>query len=103
TAELATRALNPHDGLVTTAELAPGNPVPEVLAMLSELRDDSLIVGHDPVFSELVSVLLTAASPAAIDFSKGGVVALQFAGRPSLTGGKLLWYLRRKQLARLAH
>ncbi len=103
-----TRALQTAD--LVAAELAPGGR-PESVDLLAagaspgEIRkalkgstSDTLIVGHDPDVSVLVGYLLSGEPQAFIDFSTGGVVALQFPDEVQKAAGRLLWYLRRRQL-----
>ena len=101
TAELVARELAPETALVVDAALLPGAKPGQVVKALKDVRTDVLVVGHDPHVSLLVALLLGAEGEALIDFSKGGVVALDCAGRLAKGQARLLWYLRRQQLALL--
>ena len=99
TAELASAELGPPveaiDALASGAE--PG----VILAAVRQREGTLLLVGHDPDLTRLVSYLLSGARPF-VDFSKGGVVALESHGAPEVGSCTLLWYMRRRQLALLA-
>jgi len=81
--------------------LAAGASPGEILQAIRQRPDGLLLVGHDPDLGRLVCYLLGGGSEAFIDFSKGGVIALESKGQPQAGSCHLLWYLRRKQLAQL--
>jgi phosphohistidine phosphatase len=103
TAELATAALANGSSARAVDALAAGASPGEMLKVIRQHASaDVMVVGHDPDVSRLVSYLLDGGSQPFVSFSKGGVVALEARGRPEAEGCRLLWYLRRKQLAALA-
>jgi len=102
TAEIAAREVTPARPPEVANELASGATPGEILKAVRKKDGDVMIVGHDPDFSALISYLLAGDSRPFTDFSKSGVMALRFGGKPEHGGGRLLWYMRRKQLARLA-
>jgi phosphohistidine phosphatase len=102
TAQLAAECLTPGREVQISDELAAGAAPSAIVAAVGELEGDLLLVGHDPDFSELVTYLLTGGSATAIDFARAGVAAIEFDGPVRQAGGKLLWYVRRGQLALLA-
>ena len=102
TAEIAAEELTGGKLQVVEA-LASGAAPADIVNALQLQTDDAMIVGHDPDFSVLISCLLAGIEKPFLDFSKSGVVALEFDGAPKPSGGVLLWYLRRGQLAQLGH
>ncbi|HVA24968.1 MAG TPA: histidine phosphatase family protein [Chloroflexota bacterium] len=101
TAELAAAALASGQPPEPVDALAAGASPGAILQAIRYRPDGLLLVGHDPDLSQLVSYLLSSEPAPFIDFSKGGVVALESNGAPQAGSCRLLWYLRRKQLAQL--
>lgn len=99
TAELIAAILTPGRPPEIEDALAAGASPGEILKPVRKHTGDLMITGHDPDFSALVAYLLAGETNTSIDFSKGGVVALDFQVVPNRASGTLLWYLRRKQLA----
>ncbi|MFI5266137.1 MAG: SixA phosphatase family protein [Chloroflexota bacterium] len=81
--------------------LAAGASPGEILQAIRQQPDPLLLVGHDPDLSQLVTYVLGGGPAPFIDFAKGGVVALESNGDPQAGSCRLLWYLRRGQLALL--
>ena len=102
TAEIVAEELTGGELQVVDA-LASGAAPADIVKALEQQAGDIMIVGHDPDFSALIGCLLVGIEKPFIDFSKSGVVALEFDGTPTQSGGVLLWYLRRGQLAQLGH
>ncbi len=78
TAEVLAEYLKPEKGLVETNGLAPLDE-PEILAgRISEMDDDTVLVGHLPHLGRLASLLLCGDKEKnVIDFKMGGVVCLK--------------------------
>lgn len=102
TAELACAALGKQLQPTAVDSLAAGAAPGEMLKAVRQHEGDVLLVGHDPDVSRLVSYLLSGSSQPFINFSKGGVAAIEAQGVPEPEACRLLWYLRRKQLAELS-
>jgi phosphohistidine phosphatase len=101
TAGILARAWEP---LVVTLEpvLADGS-AEQVDEVLHTHRARTLValVGHEPHLSELLAHALGTATPAALEFRKGGAALLDVPGR--LEGGaRLVWFLTPKVLRRIA-
>jgi phosphohistidine phosphatase len=84
-------------------ELAPERSAAEALSRLRESADadPSVLVGHEPVLSELVGLALSGDAVSAVHLSKAGAARLSFPGPVVPAGGRLDWLLTRKQLALL--
>jgi phosphohistidine phosphatase len=94
TAEIAAAVLGYKRELLRTKALVPGGDPARVWDELRVHKDEAevMLVGHEPLFSQLVAYLLDA--PAlVIDFKKGALVRIdmdQFGPRPR---GILRWLL----------
>ena len=60
-----------------------------------------LIVGHEPILSELISLLLSGSSGLSIVMKKGGLCKMACV-RPEAGGGRLDWLVTSKHLCRMA-
>lgn len=104
TAAILAARWRPARGADRWDELRPDGP-PE--ALLDRMRSaaavdsDLVVIGHEPQLSRWVGFALTGEALSAVRFSKGGAVAIEFAGNPKAGGGRLRWVLTRRQLARL--
>src|SRR5579883_404071 len=102
TAELVAAELTAGREPEAVDALAAGASPGEMLKVIrAHAEADLMVVGHDPDVSRLVSCLLGGVSQPFVSFSKGGVAALEARGAPEPGACRLLWYLRRKQLALL--
>ncbi len=83
--------------------LAPGGSEKAVLAWLQQHPADATValVGHEPDLSALVCWLLTGRNGEFIQFKKGGVCLLEFAGAPQVGNAVLEWLLTPGQLRSL--
>jgi phosphohistidine phosphatase len=99
TADLAAAELAAGQPPRAVDALAAGAAPGEILQAIRQAPTPLLLVGHDPDLSSLVTYLLGGGPTPFVDFAKGGVVALQSNGEPQPGSCRLLWYLRRKQLA----
>jgi phosphohistidine phosphatase len=79
TAEIVAKGLGIEDRLELVPQLRPIASAASIRRWLDVLPGDSvMIVGHDPAFSELMSVLpLGAGSPRITDLKKGGLACFQ--------------------------
>lgn len=82
------------------AESSPGAALDQIKAEVRKCAS-VLIVGHEPVLSEFISLLLSGASGIAIAMKKGGICKLTCV-RPEPGGGRLDWLLTSKHLCRIA-
>jgi phosphohistidine phosphatase len=94
TAEIARRCLKSKEDVLFTRALLPGAS-PE--AVWEEIRvhsdqDSLLLVGHNPLFSELAGYLM-ATQNLQVDFKKGAVMCLDFDSVGPKPRGTLRWYL----------
>jgi phosphohistidine phosphatase len=78
--------------------LASGFGIEELLAVLAERAPDAsrvMLVGHDPDFSDLASVLIGAA----VALKKGALARIDFAGSPEAGAGALRWLVPAEAVA----
>ena len=77
TAEIFGRHLSPAPGVAAASGLSPNDDVRPMAAILSEIRDSRMIVGHLPFLDRLASLLL-AGDPEinVVRFRNSGVVGL---------------------------
>jgi phosphohistidine phosphatase len=105
TADVVAKTVNARKKLKVIDELiseAPAEPLVRRLAREFRSKDSLMLVGHEPHLSRLISVLIGASSPLALDFKKGGLCKLSV---DSLRYGRcatLEWWLPPKILRRLA-
>ncbi|HEX4748600.1 MAG TPA: phosphohistidine phosphatase SixA [Bryobacteraceae bacterium] len=97
TAEVAQEVLKYKNELLRTKALAPGATVEQVWDEIRVHSDEPslLLVGHNPLFSELSAYLL-GANEVQVDFKKGSILRVdieRFAAKPK---GVLRWYLTPK-------
>ena len=89
----------PVDRIVTTSALEPGSTWPRII---DELRNRSadrvMVVGHNPLLSELVGALVAGDDDAGFDLSKGGLAKLTLEADQAF----LDWLLTGKLLRKLA-
>jgi phosphohistidine phosphatase len=80
--------------------LAPSADPAEVMQEIANRARTSKIalVGHEPGIGELAARLIGARS--AIEFKKGAICRIDFAGRPPKSAGKLQWFLPPRILKR---
>lgn len=100
TAEIVARGLEIEDRLELVNELRPQASATSIRRWLDVLPGDSvMIVGHNPAFSELISVLpLGTGTPMVAELKKGGLACFEVdpAGRYSLE-----WLVTPRVLRRL--
>jgi phosphohistidine phosphatase len=100
TAEIAQDVLKYKGELLRTNSLAPGATAEHVWDEIRVHHDEPrlLLVGHNPLFSELSGYLL-GSNDVQVDFKKGAMLRIDIERFPSRPKGTLRWYLTPK----LAH
>lgn len=85
-------------------ELEADSSAVESLTALNRVgkgKGSVLVVGHEPILSELISILLSGSSKLSIAMKKGAVCKLTCV-RPEPGGCRLDWLVTSKQLCRIA-
>ncbi len=105
TAEIVCDVLGCLDRVKRCDALAPGCVIEEIVDALRpyESMSSVALVGHNPDFEELASVLIGARTDAAIQFKKGGICRIdisQFDPHPS---GELIWHLTPRLLRMISN
>ena len=101
TAEVVREALGDQKPLELWEELAPDSPSSPVLARVARLGkrvDSAILVGHEPMMSELVGLALTGEAVSFVHFARAGAAGLSFARSVAPGAGELSWLLTRRQL-----
>jgi phosphohistidine phosphatase len=104
TAEIVANELNAPDLLQMVEELAADSSPETVLTALQKVirrQSSVLIVGHEPILSGLISLLLSGSASLAIAMKKGGLCKLSCI-RPEPGAARLDWLLTSKHLCRIA-
>lgn len=104
TAEAVARELDQPDILKELQELGAESSATEAIQKISITTKGNasvLVVGHEPVLSQLISLLLSGSSSLSIAMKKGAVCKLTCV-RPEAGGCRLDWLLTAKQLCRIA-
>lgn len=102
TAEIVREALGDQRALELWEELAPDSPSAPVLARVSRVgkrADRAILVGHEPMMSELVGLSLTGEAVSFVHFARAGAAGLAFARSVAPGAAELSWLLTRRQLA----
>jgi phosphohistidine phosphatase len=94
TAEVATSCLRPKPETSISKALAPDGTVEDVWSEIRAHRDAEvlLLVGHNPLFSNLAAFLL-GAPELQVDFKKGAVMRIDLDTLGPKPHGALHWYL----------
>ena len=100
TAALACEVLGIGSKLYEMEELAGDRTVEEVMnAMVRKSQlEDVMLVGHNPLLSDLASYLLCLSTSMQIDLKKSGVCAIEVGRIPPKGPGVLLWMMTARQL-----
>lgn len=104
TAAIFREAMEPLHPLDTWDELAPDSPAEPVLrraAKAGRKADGALLVGHEPILSEVVGLALLGESVSVVHFPRAGAARLSFTQGVAPGAGRLEWLLTRRQLAAL--
>lgn len=91
TAELLAMEVGRHGELRADAALVPDGSVEQVLELIRNRKkvDALMLVGHEPLLSQLAAELLGRARVNAL--AKGGCLALELSDKPGKPA-RLLWY-----------
>ncbi len=94
TAQIAREVLGYKSDILRTKALAPGASANDVWEEIRVHQDEAslLLVGHNPLFSELAAYLL-GDSKIEIDFKKGAIFRVDLDNFPPHPKGILRWYL----------
>ncbi|NUN08149.1 MAG: phosphohistidine phosphatase SixA [Ignavibacteriaceae bacterium] len=89
TAKIAQEVLNHTKDIITDKRLSGIGTTEDIIELVNSLKAESvMIVGHEPDFSEYVSELVTN-SGMAMNFKKGMLVRISFAGKARRGAGAL--------------
>ena len=104
TAEAVAKEIGLTNLLQELQELGAESTATDALQKLSAAvkgHASILIVGHEPILSQLISLLLSGSSSLSIAMKKGAVCKLTCV-RPEAGGCRLDWLMTAKQLCRIA-
>jgi len=104
TAVLFQEAMEPRHPLETWEELAPDSPAEPVLRRAAhggKKSDGALLVGHEPILSEVVGLALCGEAVSVVHFPRAGAARITFERDAAPGTGRLEWLLTRRQLAAL--
>lgn len=104
TAKIVAQALQLEGRMKEIEQLSPGSSVQDLLSALTVYSGEKniLLVGHEPLLSGAVSLLLCGNAGAKIRLKKGGLCCLEVDGIPSPKSAVLHWLLTPKQLRSMA-
>ena len=102
TAEVARKTLKYKGDIIRTTALEPGASVQQVWDEIRDHRDKAclMLVGHNPLFSQLAAYLLGSADMQ-VDFKKGGLMKIDIEHFPPVPRGILCWYITPKSVSKL--
>lgn len=100
TAEIAQSVFKHNNEVLQTKALTPGSTVEQVWDEIRAHRDEKalLLVGHNPLFSELAAYLL-GSQTLQFDFKKGALLRVDLDSFPAHPKGELRWHLTAKLAA----
>ena len=101
TAEIVAASLNQQKRLKLSNALAPDGSPKDLIRELNEFKpapESILLVGHEPYFSRLVSLLTTGGLEFQMDFKKSGLCKLETAKLSYGQCATLAWLLAPKQM-----
>lgn len=104
TAEIVAEELDSGDLLEELVELEAESSAGDALTGLRRVakgKASVLVVGHEPILSQLISLLISGDTGLAIAMKKGGICKLTCV-RPEPGGCRLDWLVTSKQLCRMA-
>ena len=104
TAEIVSQA-SKHARLEISEHLIPGGSSKklfEFLRGLGGMKEEILLVGHEPYLSDLASLLILGEAGGNIEMKKGGICKIRLAELREQKGGVLEWLLTPRQLRELA-
>ncbi len=106
TAEIVAKVFGVRD-IMEQPLLSPGADAPALLDWLQELSAPATatatvaLVGHEPDLSHFAGLLVTGTEASSIALKKGACCLIEFAERPMIGRGTLMWLLQPGQLRRL--
>jgi phosphohistidine phosphatase len=103
TAELVADEIDAADLLADLKELEAHSSVADALAGLRRVsrgKSSLLLVGHEPILSQLISLLISGTTSLSIAMKKGGLCKLSCV-RPEPGSCRLDWLVTSKQLCRM--
>ncbi len=101
TAEIVAGVLDLGSRLKLTEQLKPGADLERLIGVVAGHGDSDesiLLVGHEPMLSELVSLLMCGNRAAAVDFKKGALCKLVVDQLRAGKCARLEWLLTAKQM-----
>ena len=100
TAQVACEVLEETDRIQIMNELAGDRTIEAVMnAMVKHSQlENVMLVGHNPLLSDLASYLLTHSTHMLVDLKKSGMCAIEVERIPPKDPGTLLWMMSAKQL-----
>ncbi len=104
TAEIVANSLKCRDRLKLVDALEPSsNPhkCVEFLQRLGPSTEDILLVGHEPLLSQLVSLLISGNTSSGIVLKKGALCQLELESPGPRPHARLAWLLTPKQMLRM--
>ena len=104
TAKIVAQALQLEERVEEIEQLSPDRSVQDLLDALVAYagQKEILLVGHEPMLSSAISVLLSGKTGVAIRLKKGGLSCLQMENVSPRESAVLQWALTPKQLRLLA-
>ena len=102
TAEVARKTLKYKGDIIRTKALEPSASVQQVWDEIRDYRDKAclMLVGHNPLFSQLAAYLLGSADMQ-VDFKKGGLMKINLEHFPPVPRGILCWYITPKAVSKV--
>lgn len=102
TAEILAHAMSPVPKIIPFERLRPGSSPGQAIAALRARPEKGavVLVGHEPMLSELASALLHLQGP--LEFKKGGAMAVVSQGLGTRGPARLEWFLTPRLLRDLA-
>ncbi len=102
TADLLSRGLPAHPGILTLPALAPGGTPARTVRAIADASDAGALalVGHEPDLGMLGAWLVGAVTPLAL--RKGGVCRIDLEGWPPERNGRLIWLATPRMLRAMA-
>jgi len=102
TADIVADAFDLQKKLVLTNELAPGGSPKALIEQVNKLKpappNGVMLVGHEPYLSQLIALLVTGGTTAAIELKKAGLARLETEALSCGRCATLSWLLTPRQM-----